>query len=177
MLVGVHNVHLCCLPVSTHFVSFTDHDVNSLLFVTNVTNLQTPLNVKAFASPLGTRNLTFIWELTKAKHGERIGCNGIVFGNLSLIFPIHIYRGRNSTHKKSCHKLAFFVKTVQLRFFISEQSVTFVKILIRMNVRIYSYQQNYTNEYPNIFILIFLTRTNVRISIRIENCTNIRIFV
>ena len=36
MLVGVHNVHLCCLPVSTHFVSFTD-----LLFVTNVTNLQT----------------------------------------------------------------------------------------------------------------------------------------
>merc|ERR1712016_534248 len=55
----------------------------------------------------------------------------------------------------------------------SEQSVTFVKILIQMNVRIYSYQQNYTNEYPNIFILIFLTRTNVRISIRIENCTNI----
>ena len=35
------------------------------------------------------------------------------------------------------------------------QSVTFVKILIQMNVRIYSYQQNYTNEYPNIFILIF----------------------
>ena len=26
------------------------------------------------------------------------------------------------------------------------------EILIRMNVRIYSYQQNYTNEYPNIFI-------------------------
>ena len=58
-----------------------------------------------------------------------------------------------------------------------DQSVTFVKILIRMNVRIYSYRQNYTNEYLNIFILIFLTRTNVRISIRIENCTNIRIFV
>ena len=57
-----------------------------------------------------------------------------------------------------------------------DQSVTFVKILIRMNVRIYSYQQNYTNEYPNIFILIFLTRTNVRISICIENCMNIRIF-
>ena len=34
-------------------------------------------------------------------------------------------------------------------------SVTFVKILIRMNVRIYSYQQSYTNEYPNIFILFF----------------------
>ena len=59
----------------------------------------------------------------------------------------------------------------------SDQSVTFVKILIRMNVRIYSYQQNYTNEYPKIFISIFLTRTNVRISIRIENYTNIRIFV
>ena len=29
------------------------------------------------------------------------------------------------------------------------------EILIRMNVRIYLYQQNYTNEYPNIFILIF----------------------
>ena len=56
------------------------------------------------------------------------------------------------------------------------QSVTFVKILIRMNVRIYSYQQNYTNEYPNIFILIFFTRTNVPISIRNENCTNIRIY-
>ena len=41
------------------------------------------------------------------------------------------------------------------------QSVTFVKILIRMNVRLYSYQQNYTNEYPNIFILICLTRMNV----------------
>lgn len=41
MLVGVHNVHLCCLPVSTHFVSFTHPHVNSLLFVTNVTNLQT----------------------------------------------------------------------------------------------------------------------------------------
>ena len=35
------------------------------------------------------------------------------------------------------------------------QSVTFVKIFIRMNARIYSYQQNYTNEYPNTFILIF----------------------
>ena len=52
------------------------------------------------------------------------------------------------------------------------QSVTFVKILIRMNVRIYSYQQN-TNEYPDLFISICLTRTNVRISICIENCTNI----
>ena len=134
MLVGVHNVHLCCLPVSTHFVSFTDHDVNSLLFVTNVTNLQTPLNVKAFASPLGTRNLTFIWELTKAKHGERIGCNGIVFGNLSLIFPIHIYRGRNSTHKKSCHKLAFFVKTVQLRFFISEPCTFSIYIFLLVEI-------------------------------------------
>ena len=56
------------------------------------------------------------------------------------------------------------------------QSVTFVKILIQMNVRIYSYQKNYTNEYPNIFILICLTRTNVRISICIENCTNIQIY-
>ena len=55
------------------------------------------------------------------------------------------------------------------------QSVTFVKILIRINVRIYSYQKNYTNEYLNIFILIFLTRTNVRISICIENFMNIRI--
>ena len=40
-------------------------------------------------------------------------------------------------------------------WFKLDQSVTFVKILIRMNVRIYSYQQNYTIEYPNIFILIF----------------------
>ena len=134
MLVGVHNVYLCCLPVSTHFVSFTDHDVNSLLFVTNVTNLQTPLNVKAFASPLGTRNLTFIWELAKANNGKRIGCNGIVFGNLSLIFPIHIYRGRNSTHKKSCHKLAFFVKTAQLRFFISEPCTFSIYIFLLVEI-------------------------------------------
>ena len=47
-----------------------------------------------------------------------------------------------------------------------------------------------TNECPNIFVstklhewiseyihIIFLTRTNVRISIRIENCTNIRIYL
>ena len=34
-------------------------------------------------------------------------------------------------------------------------------------------KKNYMNEYLNIFILIFLTRTNVRISIRIENCMNI----
>ena len=40
------------------------------------------------------------------------------------------------------------------------QSVTFVKILIQMNVRLL-YQQNYTNEYPNIFILICLTRMYV----------------
>ena len=65
---------------------------------------------------------------------------------------------------------------LQLSSVNTEQSVTFVKILIRMNVRIYSYQQNYTNEYPNIFILILFTQTNVRISIRIENCTNIRIY-
>ena len=78
-----------------------------------------------------------------------------------------------------------FVKIITSYFFATvfdvlnhdtNQSVTFVKILIRMNVRIYSYQQNYTNEYPNIFILFFLTRTNVRISIHIENCTNIRIY-
>ena len=34
----------------------------------------------------------------------------------------------------------------------SGQSVTFVKILIQMNIRIYSYQKNDTNEYPNIFV-------------------------
>ena len=77
-----------------------------------------------------------------------------------------------STSQLKCNQLAeqHLVKVGR------DQSVTFVKILIRMNVRIYSYQQNYTNEYPNIFILIFLTRTNVRISIRIENCMNIRIY-
>ena len=46
-------------------------------------------------------------------------------------------------------------RTMTMTKIFREQSVTFVKILIRMNVRIYSYQQNYTNEYPNIFILIF----------------------
>ena len=32
------------------------------------------------------------------------------------------------------------------------QSVTFVWILIRTNIRIYSCQENDTNEYPNIFV-------------------------
>ena len=32
------------------------------------------------------------------------------------------------------------------------QSVTFVKILPQTNIRIYSYQVNYTNECPNIFV-------------------------
>ena len=34
-----------------------------------------------------------------------------------------------------------------------------------------------TNEYPNIFVSKNLTQTNVRISIRNENCMNIRIFI
>ena len=43
------------------------------------------------------------------------------------------------------------------------QSVTFVWILTRTNIRIYSCQENDTNEYPNIFVCTFLTRTNIRI--------------
>ena len=43
------------------------------------------------------------------------------------------------------------------------QSVTFVWILIRTNIRIYSYRENDTNEYPNIFVWKFLARTNIRI--------------
>ena len=42
-------------------------------------------------------------------------------------------------------------------------------ILIQTNIRIYSYQENDTNEYPNIFVSRKLIRTNVRINIRIEN--------
>ena len=68
------------------------------------------------------------------------------------------------------------LKTSSVRNRAECDNVTYVKILIRMNVRIYSHQQNYTNEYPNIFILICFTRTNVRISIRIENCRNIWIY-
>ena len=45
----------------------------------------------------------------------------------------------------------------------SAQSVTFVWILIRTNIRIYSYWENDTNEYPNIFVWKFLARTNIRI--------------
>ena len=37
-------------------------------------------------------------------------------------------------------------------FVTLDQSVTFVLILIRMNIRIYSYQENYSNEYLNIFV-------------------------
>ena len=32
------------------------------------------------------------------------------------------------------------------------QSVTFGKILTQINIRIYLYQKNFTNEYPNIFV-------------------------
>ena len=52
------------------------------------------------------------------------------------------------------YTLKIYSGDIQWRYTL-EQSVTFVKILIRMNVRIYSYQKNYTNEYPNIFIRIF----------------------
>ena len=37
------------------------------------------------------------------------------------------------------------------------QSVTFVWILIRTKIRIYSCQENDTNEYPNIFVSKFNT--------------------
>ena len=43
---------------------------------------------------------------------------------------------------------------------VSDQSVTFVKIFIRMNVRIYLYQQNYRNEYPKYFGKINLGKLN-----------------
>ena len=46
---------------------------------------------------------------------------------------------------------------------LPDQSVTFVWILIRTNIRIYSCQENDTNEYPNIFVWNFLRRTNIRI--------------
>ena len=39
-------------------------------------------------------------------------------------------------------------------------------ILIQMNIRIYLYQENNTNKYPNIFVLKKSIRTNVRINIR-----------
>ena len=35
---------------------------------------------------------------------------------------------------------------------VLDQSVTFVWILIRTNIRIYSCQENDMNEYPNIFV-------------------------
>ena len=89
---------------------------------------------------------------------------------LLIIFPNHIFEKLHHPRAQMNNAQVCLIQPIH-------QSVTFVKILMRMNVRIYSYQQSYTNEYPNIFILIFLTQTNVRISIRIENCTNIRIFV
>ena len=43
------------------------------------------------------------------------------------------------------------------------QSVAFVKILTRTNIRIYLFQNFYSNEYPNIFASFFWTQTNIRI--------------
>ena len=40
------------------------------------------------------------------------------------------------------------------------QSVAFVKIWTQMNIRIYSNQNIYTNEYPNIFVSKNLTSMN-----------------
>ena len=40
---------------------------------------------------------------------------------------------------------------LQLLLITLYQSVTFVLILIRTNIRIYSYQENNTNEYPNMY--------------------------
>ena len=50
----------------------------------------------------------------------------------------------------------------------TNQSVTFVWILIRTNIRIYSCQENDTNEYLNIFVSKNLTRTNIQIYLNPE---------
>ena len=47
-----------------------------------------------------------------------------------------------------------------------------VKEMTRTNIRIYSCQENDTNENPNIFVWTFLTRTNIRIYSCQENGTN-----
>ena len=52
------------------------------------------------------------------------------------------------------------------------QSVTFVLISIRTNIRIYSFQENDTNQHPNIFVWNFLTQTNIRIYSYPKNDTN-----
>ena len=59
---------------------------------------------------------------------------------------------------------------------VVDQSVTFVWMLIRMKIRVYSCQENDTNKYSNIFVWTFLTRTNIRIySYQNFDKTNIRI--
>ena len=57
------------------------------------------------------------------------------------------------------HSDHFFPRPI----FTRSPSVSFVWILIRTNIWIYSFQENDTNEYPNIFVWLFFARTNIRI--------------
>ena len=58
--------------------------------------------------------------------------------------------------------LGFLLGKIPTQMMHLKQSVTFIWILIRTNIRIYSCQENNPNEYPNIFVWTFLTRTNIR---------------
>ena len=57
------------------------------------------------------------------------------------------------------------------------QNVTFVKMLTQTNIRIYMYQKKLKRTNVWIYLYKKFTRMNVRINIRIENCTNIWIYL
>ena len=80
---------------------------------------------------------------------------GLPVGRLQLKSHI-IHRTKMNWVPKTCPLVTFYKKDLK-------QSLTFVWILTRTNIRIYLCQKNDTNEYTNIFVWNFLTRTNIRI--------------
>ena len=58
----------------------------------------------------------------------------------------------NTNHHITSTEYDDYTKSTLLRNSNIKQSVTFVWILIRTNIRIYSCQENDMNEYPNIFV-------------------------
>ena len=99
-------------------------------------NIATCAQVKGMFKVKGIFNLW--WELISYTFGRN---------KVSPLIPLLA----TWCHRLFCWKLTFS-NLCQPLHPCSFQSVTFVMISIRMNIRIYLYQENDTNEYLNIFV-------------------------
>ena len=101
-----------------------------------------------------------LWKVFPGCYEDKNVWLGLNFKSGGVQSKHNVQSEQTSVLQISCHPVKTGLSALLLSEFlwkigILHQSVTFVKMLIRMNVRIYSYQQNYTNEYLNIFILFF----------------------